>query len=128
MFATVYYVSLSSDQAKELNESEKGWGSPIGVAYLSAKDGAIDVTNRDLVKPAARGDFANAEDAWVRLQNVTDGWADAGRAESLGERRSMDVGDLIVWEDGRIERCASVGFEPYELAVQVDTLGGEAVR
>lgn len=114
MKATVFYVELTDDQVKDLNSN--GWGSDIGRAYMSAKDGRITEDNRRLFRRAADLDAKENEEVWRRLQNGMHNhgvWrADPDIACRTGFPRSMDVGDLIFWEDGRIERCAAMGFEP----------------
>ncbi len=112
MKATVYFIELSKDQVADLNSSEAGWGSKIGKAYLAARDGRIDSTNFDLLKKAATLEAATDEQVWMRLQNHEAPWtADTTIEAHLTFTRSMDIGDLIVWEDGRRARVESCGFE-----------------
>lgn len=115
MKATVYFIELTNEQVREINVS--GWSCPIGQTYLAAKYGkADDASMAALLKPAAAvSDAASSEDIWTRLQNGVrwPSWTTQPNVQALtSQPRSMDVGDLIVWEDGRQERCASVGFEP----------------
>ena len=114
MQATVYYIDLDKEQVKALNA--EGWGSTIGKAYLAAKDGRIDSTNFDLlVKAATFEDAPNAEHVWVALQNFAAPWTSLKFITAHTKfPRSMDVGDIIVWEDGTRQRCARFGFEPVE--------------
>ena len=118
MYASVYFVQLTAAQRDELNDRNNGgWGSELGQRYLAAKDGQIDETNFDLLELAATGGFSNAEDVWVRLQNVERSWDDSPANNNAGikchtrQPRSMDVGDIVVWSDGRRERCADAGFD-----------------
>ncbi len=115
MKATAYYVTLTKDQTDELNLG--GWDSNIGRRYLAAKAGKINIATRTLFRPAAILNRIDAEQVWTDLQNHNTPWA-ACRATDIecltDSPRSMDVGDLVVWEDGRIERVASFGFEPAE--------------
>ncbi len=112
MKATVYYIELNKGQVDALNAN--GWGSDIGKAYLAAKDGRIDSTNFDLlVKAATMLEATSAEHVWLTLQNRDEPWRNSIHVTALIDfARSMDVGDIIVWEDGTRERCASVGFTP----------------
>lgn len=111
MKATVYYVELSRSQVDVLNVG--GWQSEIGRAYTAARAGKFDGSNRTLLRRAATLEAENAEHVWTRLQNVADSWRGDPTIECHTEfSRSMDVGDIIVWSDGRMERCASSGFEP----------------
>ncbi len=112
MKATVYYVDLTESQRDELNAL--GWDSRIGKAYLDARAGRIDSTNFDLLTKAATFEFAvKAENIWVALQNGAEPWTTLDYITAHTKfARSMDVGDIIIWEDGTRERCASVGFEP----------------
>jgi len=116
MKATVYYIELTEAQRNELND--KGWSSKIGQAYLTARDGTIDSTNFDLLVKAATLEFAgvpNAESVWVALQNQEEPWTTLNFITAHTTfPRSMDVGDIIVWEDGTRERCASCGFDKIE--------------
>ena len=114
MKATVYFIELNADQTYELNDL--GWDSNIGRAYLRAKAGKIDSTNFDLlVKAASFEDTPNAEHVWVALQNFAAPWTTLKFiAAHTKFTRSMDVGDIIVWEDGARQRCADVGFETIE--------------
>ena len=110
MLATVYFIELSEKQRDEINV--KGWNCLEGKRYLDAKDGKIDGTNFDMLVEAATGDFSNAEQAWEALQNGVTEWAVTGNSEChTSFPRSMDVGDIIVWEDGGRERVARCGFE-----------------
>jgi len=112
MNATVYYVELTKQQIDEINAN--GWSSEIGRQYLSAKDGKIDETNRHLIQKAATvTDVKSAEKVWCLLQNGHKSWVGGWSVKChTSFPRSMDVGDIIEWEDGTQERCASVGFEP----------------
>ena len=113
MKAEVYYIELTEPQRAKLNA--EGWQGELGGAYLRAKDGLVDHRNRSLFKLAARGDFDDSEQTWRALQNLDASWSDQPHIDCLTEfPRSMDVGDVIVWSDGRAERCASLGFEPIE--------------
>lgn len=114
MKATVYYIELTEAQQDELNA--QGWDSKIGKAYLNARTDKIDATNFDLLVKAATLDVEGAEIVWRRLQNLDDaGWAKKAYVRCHTEfPRSMDIGDIIVWEDGSRERCAPIGFEPIE--------------
>ena len=117
---TVYYVELTHAQHDELNS--KGWDSEIGRAYLRAKDGEVDDSNVSLFKPAARLAAEHAEAVWMILQNGQIAWRHRDDVEVLTNFcRSMDVGDVIVWDQptgwhrphhcGRAQRCASIGFD-----------------
>lgn len=130
MKATVYYIRLSDEQVKTINK--EGWDSELGAQYLAAKDGKISPANRDLFEKAAVLNVPTAEAAWVFLQNVVTPWPEKteGRLDTLLSvetdfPRSMDIGDLVVWEDGRrIERCATVGFEDFEKPLDVAPFEG----
>lgn len=113
--ATAYYIQLTKAQHDDLNSHPDGWASPIGVAYLRAKDGKIDSTNFDLLEKAATVEFpeeGSNEDVWMILQNRTEGgWRGARGVKCFTAfPRSMDVGDVIVWDNGKRERVASCGF------------------
>lgn len=110
MKATVYYIELSDAQRDELNDL--GWDSRIGKAYLAARAGRIDSTNFDLLKKAATLDADTDEQVWLALQNHETPWSANPAIEAhLTFTRSMDIGDLIIWDDGRRARVASVGFD-----------------
>ena len=113
--ATIYYVDLTEPQRAELNA--KGWNSLIGKAYLDARVGKIDSTNFDLLTKAATFEFADSAEAiWIALQNGAEPWTTLTYITCHTMfPRSMDVGDIIVWEDGKRERCAPVGFKPIEV-------------
>lgn len=119
MRAKVFFLRLTDEQRAELNGG--GWNGDIGRRYLAAKDGAVDA-NLDLFEHAATVDAHDAHDAesiWAELQNVFDNWAERRErhepvtvVEVLTTfPRSMDVGDFVLWEDGRRERVADAGFE-----------------
>lgn len=117
MKATVYYIELTRAQVDELND--QGWDSQIGKAYMNAKAGMIDATNFDLLVKAATVVCApGAEAIWVAMQNGQESWTTLNPAYITCHTafpRSMDVGDIIIWEDGTRERCASTGFETIEV-------------
>lgn len=118
MQATIFYVDLTPAQRDELSAGD--WSSPIGTAYLRAQDGKIDADNRHLLRVAARGDFSNAEQAFCMLQNLDEPWtANPNLTCYTDFPRSMSVGDLVAWEDGEIERCASIGFEPISVELPI---------
>ena len=114
MKATVYFIEMTKAQIDELNAL--GWDSIIGKAYLAARDGKIDATNFDLlVKAASFKEAPNAEHVWVALQNFAAPWSTLKHITChTAFDRSMDIGDIIVWEDGTRQRCVSIGFEPIE--------------
>ena len=114
MKATIYFVELTKDQREELNR--EGWGSEIGKAYMAIRfDGQIDDSNRHLIKKAVTMNAENSEQIWVALQNLEVSWCEKPGIDChTAFPRSMDVGDIIVWEDGRTETCTSVGFKPIE--------------
>jgi len=110
MKATIFYIELTYAQRDELNAG--GWASQIGKAYLAARDGKIDFANFDLFVKAATMDAPSAENIWLGMQNGNKPWTMKSWITSFTRfSRSMDVGDIIVWEDGKRERCASMGFE-----------------
>lgn len=110
MKATIFYVQITEAQRDELNAG--GWGSQIGQAYLNARDGQIDFTNFDLFVKAATMDAPRAENIWIAMQNGHEPWTMHPEITSHTKfARSMDVGDIIVWENGTRERCASTGFD-----------------
>ncbi len=112
MKATVYYVEMTKAQIDVLNGGDGGWDTTIGRAYLAAKGGKIDSTNFDLLVKAATMEAESAEVVWAALQNHDRPWTDCGEVVRHTDfPRSMDVGDVIVWEDGTRERCAAFGFE-----------------
>ncbi len=119
MQATIYYVQLTNAQRDELNAHPASWVCPIGVAYLEARDGLIHSGNFDLLHRAAtitvldedKMDQRDNEEIWLLLQNVQRPWADRPNVECHTDfPRSMDVGDIIVWEDGQRYRCLGTGF------------------
>ncbi len=116
MKATVYFIELNKAQIDDLNAG--GWGTTIGKAYLAAKDGKIDSTNFDLfIKAATFEAPPSAEHIWISLQNHEKPWMSlAFLTCHTPFPRSMDVGDLVVWEDGTRERCAAAGFTPIKEA------------
>ena len=116
MKATVFYIHLTQLHRDTLNSHPHGWSSDIGVAYMNAREGKIDGSNFDLFVKAAMLEAEDAETIWTLLQNVNVGWVDKPAIECHTDfPRSMDLGDIIVWEDGRRERCAAMGFEAIEI-------------
>ncbi|NJO58760.1 MAG: hypothetical protein HC836_10555 [Richelia sp. RM2_1_2] len=122
MAATVYYIDLTREQSNQLNNNPKGWGGEIGSAYLRAQDGKFDSTNTNFIHAAARFEddlFSSADDLeeiWTRLQNGFKPWTEDEYAQCLTEfPRSMSVGDLVVFDNGDSYRCASIGFEPFNI-------------
>jgi hypothetical protein len=115
---------LTKAERDELNGPAGGWSSPLGLRYLAAKDGKIDAESATMFREAARLDAADLDDSaeriWLTMQNDAIGWSELPYIEcSTDFPRSMDVGDLIVWEDGTVERCASYGFERVATADEV---------
>lgn len=118
MKATVYYIDITEEQRKELNI--QGWDSAIGRRYMAARNGDIDFENMDLVTKAATLDAQDGEEIWTLLQNGTRPWfLNQGIECHTTFPRSMGVGDLICWEDGRVERCRHIGFEDYAFAYEL---------
>lgn len=118
--AKVYYLKLTDEQRTEINDGG-GWASPVGRAYQApkfAKEGEEAKAVKQacafgLYEAAAEIDGDDPEAVWMALQNLHDPWT-ATIKPLTDFPRSMDVGDLIVWDDGRIEMVASVGFRPVE--------------
>jgi hypothetical protein len=114
LLATVYYIDLSDQQAAEINTS--GWGTLVGKAYWEARSGRhADAIKFGMIKPAAKMQASSAEQVWQAMQNINEPWSDNEFIVPLGTiRRSMDVGDVIVWENGKVECCADFGFKKLE--------------
>ena len=112
MNATVYFVSLTDEQRDQLNL--QGWDSEIGKRYSAAR--FCESLDWGLMEEAAKAEnFENAEQVWMSMQNLDEPWAAHPDLYCVTEfPRSMDVGDVVVWEDGTMERCASCGFETLE--------------
>lgn len=113
MKATVYYVDLTEEQRNIINDPEfGGWGCATGRAYMAAKDGIFNDETRSFFVKAATIYAGNNEEIWMRLQNMDAPWTDDAEIEKhTAFPRSMDVGDLIVWEAGGVERCDRCGFQ-----------------
>jgi hypothetical protein len=110
MKATVYYVRLTDAQRDDINAN--GWNCPVGMAYHRAKAGVVGLDNFDLFELAATMEAKDAEEVWLQTQNGVEPWfRKNGIVRHATFPRSMDVGDIIVWEDGSRERCAPVGFK-----------------
>lgn len=100
---------------------------PCTIYYAASRETRFDVPSKlAMLQAANRGEYVavatvmadNAEWVWSRLQNVERGWKETiGEAEQLhgaddvNHRRSMSVGDIIVWEDERTEVAADFGFK-----------------
>lgn len=114
MKATAYYVKLTPEMVAEINDPESGgWASPAGRAYMEAKVGPF---NADAMEAVAILNVDSAEQVWMTLQNHKAHWSANDNYDVLVQvlsetKRSMDVGDVVVWEDGRMERVAGMGFE-----------------
>lgn len=110
MKATVYFITLPESHINRINIV--GWNCEEGEQYLRAKQGKVDDSNRGLFVKAAELDATDAEVVWTKLQNIYDSWANDPEIICFTNKpRSMDVGDIIVWEDGTAEMCDSIGFE-----------------
>ena len=135
MKATVMYLDLSDRMTRAINathtgdETTEGWSSAFGKIYMNAKYKGEYHPARSvgMLVEVAQVEAADAEDIWVALQNMNGPWGD-GESTRGGEiapvqiqkvrvrqERSMDVGDVIVWEDGKVEAVASCGFTPAEI-------------
>lgn len=127
MRANVYFIDLTDEMVAAINapgpNETSGWASPEGKAYMSAKAGKIDDTNKHLFKHTAVVEYDDGqanegnEAIWMMLQNHDTPWDANENYDQLVQvvsknNRSMDVGDVIVWEDGRAEMVDSLGFKP----------------
>ena len=102
MQAKVFYVKMTDAMYHEINA--KGWDCETGRKYWDAKNGAIE-KNKDMFECVfVASDAKTAEQIYMMLQNGV------GETPDGFKNRSMDVGDLVVWEDGRIERCDNCGW------------------
>lgn len=124
--ATVHYVILTDADIDIINgegdSRGEGWSSVPGAAYMKAKRGVVDETNFNMIYPATRVtvEDKDAEAIWMALQNDFESWADTVEkrgvridrpADAREEtRRSMDVGDIIVWDDGTRQTVLGCGF------------------
>lgn len=111
MKAEVFYVQPTDDHIATINA--EGWSCPVGLAYLDGQRGNYALAKEHgMLVSAAEVIAENAEQIWIALQNGIPARSPATIIKSIPRRRSMSVGDLIVWADGRAETCASIGFEP----------------
>lgn len=133
MKATAFFVKMTDDMVREINRpGSGGWDSEVGRRVQAAKSGLL------LNEPERAEDFeaaaiveletdepspAAADQVWVQLQNghpeledafpVRGAWTSRRNVTNMTKfSRSMDVGDLVVFEDGTVFRCKSIGFEP----------------
>lgn len=110
MKAEVFYVQPTDDHIATINA--EGWSCPVGLAYLEGQRGNYALAKEHgMLVSAVEIEALNAEEIWVALQNGVPRASAATIIRSMEKRRSMCVGDLIVWADGRAETCASFGFE-----------------
>lgn len=117
--ATAFYVEISRQQMDELR---RGWDGPTAQAYHHAKYGPYDEEALRLFKPAARVscDSKDAELVWATLQNIHASWTERNGIKTLTSfPRSMDVGDVVMWDDDEDigHRVDTVGFQTIKLPV-----------
>lgn len=111
MKAFIYYIdNMTADFCDEINE--KGWECELGRKYFEAKRGSVPYTDNIYILAAVTDAFENAEEIWTAMQNHFNTWSSKREIRCLTDApRSMDVGDIIVWKDGKVEHCAPVGFK-----------------
>lgn len=110
MKAKVFFITLTDTERDAINMA--GWESQIGQNYINARNGKINKKNIHMFELAATTDQDYVEDVWFYMQNGDHEWCNARDIECHTTfPRSMDIGDVIVWEDGRIERCSDRSFE-----------------
>jgi len=111
MKATVYYIDNMSDEFyKTVNEY--GWDCDLGRKYHAAQKGEVSYEDPIYVKAAETSAYNGAEDIWSALQNVGLPWNERQEVKPFLTRpRSMDIGDIIVWANGRKEIVDYVGFK-----------------
>jgi len=115
--ATVYYLNLAVEPFyTKLNA--QGWDGPIGKAYSDARyrGNYWKAAVLGILEKAAELDAKNAEDVWMKLQNGATAWSDAMDIKCTTTfPRSMDVGDVVVFEDeygvGLVRIVDSIGFK-----------------
>jgi hypothetical protein len=115
MRATAYFVKMTDAMYTEINS--QGWDSEAGRRYHDAKEGKS--FDRDMFEATATVDVEDAEEAWMLLQNMQGPWdanEDYNRLVAVlsTNNRSMDVGDLVAWDNGVVERVIGCGFETVE--------------
>jgi hypothetical protein len=122
MKAKIFFIHLSDEDIAEINDPEGlGWGSPAGIRYMDAKDSKLDATNFEMMKLAAKADFPEynpeTEKKWPLNEAIWSTLNGHGSAPVVRTEpgRSMDIGDIIVWEDGSRYRVASAGFDTIEV-------------
>jgi hypothetical protein len=107
MKATVRYIQLVGPTLEAI--LLKGWDCPEGAEYHEARAG--NRPDSDLYHDAATLDAGDNEEVWTRLQNLYEPWTSDKAITCLTDfPRSMDVGDIIVWENGDRYVCEAVGF------------------
>jgi hypothetical protein len=119
MKATVYFVRLTDADIAEINDPNgKGWGTEVGKKYLLVTDtfsNKVSITDYpDMYEVAAVLETnGSAEGVFAKLQNMSKGWNENPDIIEVFTDfpRSMSVGDYIIWDDGKIERVSSMGFE-----------------
>ena len=123
MKARVFYVHLTNAQTRIINHTDSGgWDSELGREYMLARDGQSP--NSYLYQLAAEVEAPEGypEVVWSGMQNVLQPWIETPNNPNLTVLsvhtdfpRSMDVGDKIVWENGRVDVVASMGFKTMEM-------------
>lgn len=122
---TVIYLEMTKSQTDEINAH--GWlGSKIGETYLNARYKYKDIANikaahaERLYMPILTVEAENAEQVWLATQQLgLAHWSERiadGPVKPLinhfhGKARSMDVGDIIVWEDGEADVVDIIDFQ-----------------
>jgi hypothetical protein len=131
MKAKLFFLSLSDEQAAEVNA--KGWGGvKWGKAYMGATFGDVGSEQVKAAKEAGLYKYmgtmtvlGGAESIWTYTQNLSEaGWVEEAlgngmlmeKGEGLSKKgtlygaKSMSVGDVIVWANGKVEVAAGIGF------------------
>ena len=113
--AFVWMLELSDEQRAVVNA--KGWGgSIVGKLYMGASSndpkGIKEAFIAGLYKKKAVVTADNANEVWQLANSFEKSWLENSKVMPLVDKaRSMMVGDLIIWDNGKIESVASFGFE-----------------
>lgn len=122
MKAEIHYVTMTDTDRDAINAD--GWDCEIGQRYHDAQEGVIGLERSDAFHVAAVVDVDRlvgeerevghpVESIWVMMQNLDESWTVAQAVDEVKTdfARSMSVGDIIRFDDGKTFRCASAGFE-----------------
>lgn len=113
MKADIWFICLTQKQREELKDKNH----PTSKLYHSARGGIVNSDTIKLYQKVSELSADDYVDVWVKLQSFRTTWDKQPNVKCFTSYpRSIEWGDVIVWENHHVEQCCG----PYSRTLNVD--------